>query len=127
MSFSTAGRISLSDNTPATVNYDQSQSFGSKAIYSDRSRDIGLPRTLEISHQDSGSGTLKRTRSMCRLNDIVENAQLEGDTEGASIYLVVDRGHRLIDKADLTHMVAQLISLLGTPSDFVDKIANKEV
>lgn len=126
MSFSTNGQVVVADATPTDVTYSEVQNTGTMCSYSDRSREIGVPRSLVISHQVTGSGDSARVRSMVKFIDTVENPSLEGDTEENRIHVVWDRPNRVVTKADITDLQTQLENLMGS-TDFVDKIVNQEV
>jgi hypothetical protein len=126
MSFSTNGQITIQDNTPADVVYSEVQNTGSQCVYADRTRDIGVPRQLIISHQLLGSGDAKRLRSLVKLTNSIENAALEGDVVEARCYIVCDTPLRVVDKATVTDMLTQLENFISS-SGFVDQLMNQEV
>lgn len=126
MGFSTNGAVVLADATPANVTYSEVSNTGSQCLYADRTRDIGVPRQLIISHQTVGSGPNARRRSMVKVTDFKENASLEGDVVEARVHMVVDIPQRIIDSADVNHMVVQLKNLIIS-TDFLAKLLNQEV
>jgi len=126
MSFSTNGQVALTDSSAATVTYSEVQNSGSKCIYSDRTRDIGVGRSLEISHQQVGSGETARLRSMIKLSNNIENSALAGDVVEHRIHMVFDTPLRVCQKTDVEDVLAQFVDLLGT-SGIVDQIMNQEV
>mgnify|MGYP003574335505 CR=1 FL=1 len=126
MSFSTNGSVVIADSTPADVTYSEVQNTGTSCTYSDRSREIGEPRKLIISHQTSGSGDDLKVRSLCKLTNAIENPSLEGDVVEHGIHIVFDTPQRVIAKADITDVLTQMINLVSD-SSFVDKITNQEV
>lgn len=126
MSFSTNGQVQLQDATPATVTYSEVQNTGSRCIYSDRTREIGEPRNLEISHQSVGSGDDARLRSMIKLSNCIENSALEGDVVEHRIHVVFDTPLRVVAKADVEDVLAQMVDFLSI-SGVVDQLMNQEV
>lgn len=126
MSFSTNGQIQVTDATPATVTYSEVSNTGSQCVYADRTREIGTPRSLIISHQNVGTGDAARLRSMVKFTNNVENSALEGDVVEGRIHVVFDTPLRVIDKDDVTDMLTQLIDLLDNAT-FVDQLMNSEV
>lgn len=126
MAISTNGTITVQDKTPADVNYSEVQNTGAQCVYADRTREIGVPRNLIISHQSIGSGDAARLRSMVKFTNNVENSALEGDIVEQRVHVVFDTPLRIITKSDVEDVMTQLTNLLGS-TDFVDKILNKEV
>jgi hypothetical protein len=126
MSFSTAGDVTIADETPADVDYSEVQNTGSKCLYADRTRDIGTPRGLEISHQNVGTGDDARLRSMVKLSNSIENSALEGDVVEHRAHIVLDTPLRVVTKADVIDIVKQLTNFIDGAT-FVDQIMNKEV
>lgn len=126
MSFSTSGQVQVQDSAPATVTYSEVQNTGSKCIYSDRTREVGVGRSLEVSHQTVGTGDAARLRSMVKFSNNVENTSLEGDVVEHRIHMVIDSPLRVIEKADVEDVLAQLIDFISTGT-FVDQIMNQEV
>jgi len=126
MSFSTSGIITIADATPADVDYAEVQNTGSKCLYSDRARDIGTPRGLEISHQTVGTGDAARLRSMVKLSNSVENGAVEGDVLEHRAHIVLDTPLRVVTKAMVTDIITQLSNFVGEAT-FVDQIMNREV
>lgn len=126
MSISTNGNIIVADSTPANVTYSEVSNSGSVCTYSDRTREIGVPRSLVVSHQKSGKGDTLRQRSMVKFLDSVENAALEGDVVSGGVHIVYDFPLRVITKTEIEHLQAQLVSLI-TSANFIDKIINSEV
>lgn len=126
MAISTNGNIVVADSTPANVTYSEVSNNGSSCTYSDRTREIGVPRSLFISHQKTGKGDTLRQRSMVKLVDNKENAAIEGDVVGLGVHIVYDIPMRIIEKADITDLQTQLVNLV-TSANFVDKIVNSEV
>jgi hypothetical protein len=126
MSFSTAGTVTIADETPANVDYSEVQNTGSRCVYADRVRDIGTPRGLEISHQTVGNGDDARLRSMVKLSNSIENGALEGDVVEHRAHIVLDTPLRIVTKTDVIDMIKQLTNFLDEAT-FVDQIMNKEV
>jgi hypothetical protein len=126
MSFSTNGQVQVQDSAPATVTYSEVQNTGSQCIYADRDREIGVPRQLIISHQKVGTGDAARMRSMVKFTNNVENSALEGDVAEHRIHLVLDSPVRIVDKDDITDVLAQMIDFISGAT-FVDQIVNQEV
>lgn len=126
MSFSTNGQVVLADATPANVTYSETQNTGTQCIYADRTREIGVPRTLTISHQEVGTGTAKRLRSMVKLSDVKESPSLEGDVAELKAHLVVDCPQRIVTATDVGHVIAQLIDLMNNAT-FIAQLLNREV
>lgn len=126
MSFSTNGQVEVQDITPATVTYSEVQNTGTQCIYADRTREIGIPRQLIVSHQKTGSGEAARLRSMVKFSNNVENSALEGDIVEHRVHLVIDSPLRVVDKDDVKDVIAQLIDFIGAAT-FVDQIMNQEV
>lgn len=126
MSFSTNGQVQLQDSTPATVTYSLVDNYGSRCVYADRTREIGEPRRLEISHQMVGSGDDARLRSMVKLSNAIENPALEGDVVEHRIHVVFDTPLRVVAKADVEDVLAQMADFLAI-SGVVDQIMNQEV
>jgi hypothetical protein len=126
MSFSSDGQVEVQDSTPATVTYSEVQNFGDRCIYADRTREIGVPRQLVISHQKVGSGSDARLRSMVKFSNNVENTSLEGDILEHRVHIVVDTPLRVVGKTDVEDVLAQLLDFLGN-STVVDQLMNQEV
>jgi hypothetical protein len=126
MSFSTSGQVQVQDSTPATVTYSEVQNTGSQCIYADRTREIGVPRQLIISHQSVGSGDDSRLRSMVKFSNAIENSALEGDVVEHRIHVVFDTPNRVVEKTDVEDVLAQLTDLLSGGT-FVDQLMNREV
>jgi hypothetical protein len=108
------------------VDYAEVQNTGSKCLYSDRSREIGVPRTLEIAHTNVGTNDAKRLRSLIKLSNTKENPSVEGDTVEQKVHIVIDTPLRIVEKADVDDLIDQLISFI-TSANFVDKVMNSEV
>jgi hypothetical protein len=126
MSFATSGQVEVDDATPSAVTYSEVQNTGSMATYADRSREFNVPRKLIISHQQVGSGDSARLRSMIKFTDNVENSALEGDIVEARVHLVLDTPLRVVEKAEVEDMVAQMIDFISAGT-FIDQIMNQEV
>lgn len=126
MSFSTNGQVAVQDSVPATVTYSEVQNTGSQCIYADRTREVGVPRQLIISHQQVGAGEAARLRSMVKFSNSIENAALEGDVVEHRVHMVIDTPLRIVEKADVADVIAQLIDVMSDAS-FVDQILNSEV
>lgn len=126
MSIGSNGSVVIADATPANVTYSEAQNTGTMAVYSDRTREIGVPRTLTISHQITGKTPATRQRSLVKLSNAIENPALEGDVETAALHVVFDFPHRIVEKSEISDMLVQMVNLLET-ANFVDKIANSEV
>lgn len=126
MSFATNGQVVIQDSTPADVTYSEVQNTGAVCTYSDRSREIGEPRKLIISHQTSGSGDDLRVRSLVKLTNAIENPSLEGDVVEHGCHVVLDTPQRVVTKADITDVLTQMVNLVSG-STFVDQITNQEV
>lgn len=126
MSFSTSGQVILQDSVPADVTYSEVKNSGDQCIYADRTREIGVPRQLIISHQEVGSGDNARLRSMVKLTNSVENSALEGDVVQHSIHIVLDTPHRIVEKSDVVDVLSQMVDFLSIAT-FVDQITNREV
>lgn len=126
MSISTSGNVVVADATPENVTYSEVNNTGTMCVYSDRTREIGVPRTLTVSHQNVGSGDERRVRSLVKFTDCKENPSVEGDVVMGSIHLVFDTPQRIFEKADITDLQTQLVNLIGS-ANFVDKITNQEV
>lgn len=126
MALSTNGNIVVADSTPADVTYSEVSNTGSACVYSDRTRDIGVPRSIFVSHQKTGKDTTLRQRSMVKLTDCIENAALEGDVVNGGVHIVYDFPLRVYTKADIVDIQTQLVNLI-TSDSFVDKILNSEV
>lgn len=126
MSIGSNGDIVVADSTPADVTYSEVLNSGTSCVYSDRTREIGVPRSISISHQTVGKGDALRLRSMVKLQDSIENSTVEGDVVTGSLHVVYDIPQRVYEKADVTNLQAQLVNLIGS-TNFVDKILNQEV
>lgn len=126
MSFSTNGQVQLTDSGAATVTYTEVRNTGDQCIYADRTREIGVPRQLIISHQTVGTGDAARLRSMIKLTNDVENSALEGDVVEHRIHVVFDSPLRVVAKTDIEDVLAQALDLLGT-AGIVDQLMNQEV
>lgn len=126
MSFSTNGQITVADSSAAEVIYSEVQNTGSQCIYADRTREIGIPRQLIISHQLVGTGEAARVRSMVKFSNSVENSALEGDVAEHRIHLVLDTPGRLVQKTDVEDVLAQFIDFISGGT-FIDQITNREV
>jgi hypothetical protein len=125
MSFNTNGDVVVADAAAANVTYSLVDTTGTRSVYSDRSRGIGVPRTLEISHQETGAGDAARLRSLVKLTDCKENPSAEGDVVENRVHIVLDSSLRITEKADVTDLLKQLSNMINDAS-FVDKIMNKE-
>lgn len=126
MSFSTNDAIVVADATPANVTYSEQQKSGLSSVYSDRTRGLGVPRTLSISHQETGKGDAIRTRSLVKFADTQENPDMEGDRESATVYLVVDYPSRIFSTDHINHMVVQMKNFMIS-ADFLAKLINREI
>lgn len=125
MSLSTNGNITIQDSTPVDVVYSEVQNTGLQSTYSDRTREIGVPRRAIVSHNDSGTGDAKRLRSLAKLTNCKENPSLEGDVVEHSIYVVYDTPMRIVEVEDVEDIQTQLINWISS-ANFVQKILNRE-
>lgn len=126
MSIGSNGDIVVADSTPANVTYSEVLNSGTSCVYSDRTREIGVPRSISISHQLVGKGETLRLRSMVKLQDSIENPTVEGDVVTGSVHIVYDIPQRVFAKADVTDLQTQLKNLISSVN-FIDKILNQEV
>lgn len=123
MSFPTD--IALDDLTPTTFTYSQISLENSKSIRNDATRDLGTPRSLIISHSQTGSGMKATDRHLIRLNDVQEDTGSEDfATLSGSVYMVIEKPRRIITNADVSSMVEQLIDFLSAAN--LTKILNGE-
>jgi hypothetical protein len=75
----------------------------------------GYPNRLKISHQESGSGTSKRRRSVCRFDKTTNGSIDSTKIQVTSCYCVLDIPvGNLSTYSDAKDVLAQLMSFLAT-------------
>lgn len=121
MSFS--AQVSINDGT-TTYAYDQISLVDSKSVRRVASRGVNFPKSLTISHAESGSATSKTNRSLVRLNDTREDALSGKGVSTGSVYVVIEKPQRVITDEIIQNMVKEIIAFL-TPAN-VTKLLNGE-
>lgn len=124
MSFATNDQVIINDGT-GDVTYTKVASTGTSTTYSDRTREIGVPRQLMISHQQTGKAPNVKIGSMIKILDTVESAD-ETESEQEEVYIVCRRGIRLATKSQLVGMLIQIKNLVADPTALVDQLVNRE-
>jgi hypothetical protein len=117
----------IPDLNDGTVDHDYDLVDMSKpyfAVRREAAAALDQPATITISHQTTGSGLQTKTRSLVRLDRVVEDA--DGNQATQSAYLVVEVPEKITTTASVTKTVAELVDFLGT-SGYVAKLLNKEV
>lgn len=126
MSMTSTGTLSIEVGV-TTHDYVEQQRLGNKAVYSDASRPLGNPKTVEISHQIVNPGkSAERVRSMIKISTKEENPSLEGDRVSGSVHVVLDYPTRIFEVATIQDLYDQLNNLLMGNGIFT-KLINREV
>lgn len=126
MSIASSGTLDITVDT-TTTSYVEQQRLGTKAVYSDASRSLGNPRTIEISHQVINAGkSTERIRTMVKLATKEENPTVEGDRVSGSIHVVLDYPTRIFEAETLEDIYAQILAFLSM-SGVLGKLVNREV
>jgi len=116
----------IEDINDGTVDHDYDlRALGdNKSVRSDTAAAIDKPATITISHVNTGSGDKLYRNSLVRFDAVVErDDQVQGTN---SVYLVVRSPVKVTTAAELTGLLAQMVSFLGT-SGYTAKIVAGEI
>lgn len=115
--------ITLNDGAANHV-YDTVVTGDYKTVNREALAAIDKPATLTISHQQSGSGSTAKVRSLIRCDRVTEDALAN---QGLNVaYAVIEWNPKVTTAADVKKTIAELIAFLSA-SGFQDKILNLEV
>lgn len=118
--------ITLVDDASADVVYSQISLEKGKSIRQDSTRDLGTPRSLTISHQQSGTGMKATDRHLVRLDLVEEDTGSDViATVSGSVYTVLECPRRIVTAAMIKDMLTQLTGFLAVEAN-VDKLLNSE-
>lgn len=97
------------------VEFDWSRSDGRSVTLSAVVAAPSQPHTLKISHEETGSGTSRRRRSVCRFDKTIPGQVDIAATMKGSGYIVLDLPvGQMLDATLAQDLVAQLLSFVGT-------------
>lgn len=118
--------ITLTGDAASSQVYSLISTNESKSVRRDAARDLGVPRTMLISHETNGKGMNAVDRHLVRLNLVEEDTGSDDIAiVSSSIYCVIEAPRRIVTITMMKDMLTQLLGFLGTEAN-VDKLLNSE-
>lgn len=118
--------ITLTDKSTVAVTYSQISLVDSKSVRKAAASGAATPKTLIISHTESGKGLSAVDRRLIRINDTYQ-ASTDGsvETQTGSVYLVIEKPRNIVTDAHVNSMLDRLVEFISSTGNRA-KILNGE-